>query len=246
MKQAVATVLDWCADEQTTRCRNIVTPNVDHIIMLQKQPDLRAAYEAATLVLADGAPLVFASRWLKKDIPERVAGSDIVNELFASAREPLRVFLLGAGPGVADIAAEKIRLKWPTVNVVGTYSPPFGFEKVDAENNRILSAIAEARPHLLIVGFGAPKQELWVHRFQDQLQARVAICAGATIDFIAEHRRRSPVWMSRAGLEWLHRLAIEPRRLFRRYARDAVMFPPLLWREWRNMQLAPEPVVEER
>jgi hypothetical protein len=117
-----------------------------------------------------------------------------VPQLLAATTEPLRVFLLGAAPGVADEAADRIRQRWPKVEVVGTYSPPLGFENDSAENDRILAAIAAAEPDLLVIGFGAPKQELWVRRHRDRLEAKVAMCAGATIDFLAGHRRRSPVW----------------------------------------------------
>ncbi len=232
MRETVDRVLGWCAEPRAAGCRYIVTPNVDHAVMLQHRSDLRKAYSDAALVLADGAPLVVASRWLGKPLPERVAGSDLVPQLFAAGRT-LRVYLLGAAPGVASIAADRIQEKWGHVEVVGTYSPPLGFEDDFAENERILAAVAAAGPDLLIVGFGAPKQELWVHRYYCRLETKVAVCAGATIDFLADHRRRSPVWMRHAGLEWLHRLASEPGRLAGRYARDAREFPPLLWHEWR-------------
>ena len=234
MREAAGRVLDWCQESRGAACRYVVTPNVDHAVMFQHRGDLREAYADAALVLADGLPLVVASRLFRKSLPERVAGSDLVPQLFASAT-PLRVFLLGATPGVAEIAAHRIRMQWPSVHVVGTHSPPLGFETDAAENERILAAVAAAQPDLLIVGFGAPKQELWVHKHCQQLQAKVAICAGATIDFLAGHRRRSPVWMRRAGLEWLHRVASEPGRLAGRYARDAWEFPQLMWREWRRL-----------
>jgi N-acetylglucosaminyldiphosphoundecaprenol N-acetyl-beta-D-mannosaminyltransferase len=98
-----------------------------------------------------------------------------------------------------------------------------------------LAAVAAAAPDLLVVGLCAPKQELWVHRHHRQLQAKVALCAGATIDFLAGHRRRSPAWMQLIGLEWVHRVLAEPRRLAGRYARDAWVFPQLVWREWRRL-----------
>jgi N-acetylglucosaminyldiphosphoundecaprenol N-acetyl-beta-D-mannosaminyltransferase len=154
--------------------------------------------------------------------------------LFSAAQNPLRVFLLGAEPGVGELAAFQIAHQWPAVHVVGTYSPPFGFENDSAENDRILAAIASAAADLIIVGLGAPKQEIWIHRHYRQLPAKVVICAGATIDFLAGRRRRSPVWMRRLGLEWLHRLCAEPRRLARRYTRDACVFPQLVWHQWRQ------------
>jgi N-acetylglucosaminyldiphosphoundecaprenol N-acetyl-beta-D-mannosaminyltransferase len=235
MRETLVRVLSWCRNARGDACRFVVTPNVDHAVMFQERPELRAAYADATLVLADGAPIVLASRLVGRPLPERVAGSDLVPQLFAASQQQLRVFLLGAAPGVAEEAAANIRCRWRHVEVVGTYSPPSGFEKDDAENARILAKIAAAAPDLLIVGFGAPKQELWVHRHRHELRATVALCAGATIDFLAGHRRRSPVWMQRVGLEWMHRLATEPRRLAGRYARDAWLFPQLVWREWRGL-----------
>jgi N-acetylglucosaminyldiphosphoundecaprenol N-acetyl-beta-D-mannosaminyltransferase len=234
LREAAGTVLDWCGQPRGAACRYVVTPNVDHAVMFQRRADLRAAYADASLVLADGAPIVWASRLLRRPLPERVAGSDLVPRVFASASGPLRVFLLGAAPGVAEEAARRIARQWPNVGVVGTCSPPPGFEHDPQESARILAAVAAAAPHLLVVGLGAPKQELWVHRHHRQLRAKVALCVGATIDFLAGHRRRSPRWMRIAGLEWLHRVLSEPRRLAGRYARDAWVFPQLLWREWRG------------
>jgi N-acetylglucosaminyldiphosphoundecaprenol N-acetyl-beta-D-mannosaminyltransferase len=234
MQETVATLLDWCGSPRGQSCRFIVTPNTDHAVMFQHRADLRAAYADASLVLADGVPLVLAAKLFGQALPERVAGSDLVPNLFASAKNPLRVFLLGAAPGVADQAAVRIQQEWPNVNVVGTYSPPVGFENDDSENARIFVVMAAAEPDLVVVGLGAPRQEIWVHRHQHELPAKVAICAGATIDFLAGHRRRSPVWMRRLGLEWFHRVCAEPRRLAGRYARDAWVLPQLLWREWRR------------
>jgi N-acetylglucosaminyldiphosphoundecaprenol N-acetyl-beta-D-mannosaminyltransferase len=144
------------------------------------------------------------------------------------------VFLLGAAPGVADIAAARIGDQWPNVRVVGTYSPPKNFETDEKENSAVLAALAAVEHDLLIVGLGAPRQEIWVHRHCEQLPSKVAICAGATIDFLAGIRRRSPVWMRRLGLEWFYRMCSEPRRLVGRYGRDARVFPRLLWREWHR------------
>jgi N-acetylglucosaminyldiphosphoundecaprenol N-acetyl-beta-D-mannosaminyltransferase len=157
----------------------------------------------------------------------------LVPALFASAddRHPIRVFLLGAAPGVADRAARRVESTWPNVEVVGTYSPPLGFEKDDYENRQILDRIAVAGPDVLIVGLGAPKQELWVHKHRLHIEATVAVCAGATIDFLAGEKKRAPVWMQRLGLEWFFRMLSDPRRLVRRYARDAWVFPQLIAKE---------------
>ena len=131
-------------------------------------------------------------------------------------------------------AATNIELRWPSVRVVGTYSPPLGFENNEHENHRILEMIAEAKPDVLVVGLGAPKQELWVSKYQKQIQAPIALCVGATIDFLAGEKKRAPVWLQRIGMEWVHRVLSEPKRLVKRYARDAWIFPQLVWSELRS------------
>jgi N-acetylglucosaminyldiphosphoundecaprenol N-acetyl-beta-D-mannosaminyltransferase len=237
MSAAVDAVLQWRRAPRGTACKYVVTPNVDHAVMFQTNEPLRQAYAGASLVLADGAPLVLASRLLGRPLPERVAGSDLAPALFnrtADEDQPLRVFLLGAAPGVAERAAANIAAKWPSVAVVGTLSPPLGFERDATENDRILAAVAAVETDVLLVGLGAPKQELWVHAHADRLQAKVALCIGATIDFLAGEKHRAPRWMRRVGLEWLHRLSSEPQRLAKRYLRDAWIFPQLVWRDWRR------------
>jgi len=233
MTEAVARVMEWTGPWDG-QCRYVVTPNTDHVVLFQKSAELRAAYARAGLVLTDGMPIVLASRLLGQPVPERVTGADLTMELLAAATEakPLSVYLLGAGPGVAERAAENAEAKWPAVSVVGTYSPPFGFEKDEAENEAILKRIQEAAPDILVVGLGAPKQELWVHQYQHRLHAKVALCVGATIDFLAGEKPRAPLWMQRCGLEWFHRMLSDPRRLLARYAYDAWVLPQLIWDEW--------------
>jgi N-acetylglucosaminyldiphosphoundecaprenol N-acetyl-beta-D-mannosaminyltransferase len=236
MRETVDVLLEWCRAPLGETCRYVVTPNVDHAVMYQTNEKLRQSYANASLVLADGAPVVLASRLLGRALPERVAGSDLAPALFKSAARgltPLRVFLLGAAPGVGERAAANITQRWDNIEIVGTMSPPLGFERDDAENERILAAVAAAKPDLLVLGLGAPKQELWIHAHADRLEAKVALCVGATIDFLAGEKRRAPRWMRRVGLEWFHRLSSEPGRLAKRYLRDAWVFPLLVWRDWR-------------
>jgi N-acetylglucosaminyldiphosphoundecaprenol N-acetyl-beta-D-mannosaminyltransferase len=233
LEQATRTVLSWAVTDQA-ECRFVVTPNVDHTVMLRDSQALRDVYEGAHLVLADGWPVVAAARLLGLHLPQRVAGSDLVPHLFSLASDELRVYLLGAMPGVAETAKANIESAWPHVRVVGTYSPRFGFEQNPRECDAILRRIADAKPDVLVVGLGAPKQELWVYQHHDRISAKVALCVGATIDFLAGEKQRAPMWMRRTGLEWLHRAACEPRRLVRRYARDAWIFPQLVWRELRR------------
>lgn len=246
MPESISTILDWCRTPRERRCQYVVTPNVDHTVMYQTNAALRESYADASLILADGAPVIWASRLLGRALPERVAGSDLAPALFKRAnadaeqnQPPLRVYLLGAAPGVAERAAANVIARWPHVEIVGTLSPPLGFEKDPAENEKIFAAVAAAQPDLLILGLGAPKQELWIHAHAAELQAKVALCVGATIDFLAGEKSRAPRWMRRVGLEWLHRLSSEPGRLAKRYARDAWVFPQLVWQDWRRRAPAP-------
>jgi N-acetylglucosaminyldiphosphoundecaprenol N-acetyl-beta-D-mannosaminyltransferase len=219
------------------KLRYVVTPNVQHTMVFQENAAFREAYAEASLVIADGWPLVISSWLLGGALPERVAGSDLLPGLFDATYqtgESISVFLLGAAPGVGELAARVIGERWPNVSVKGTYSPPFGFEHDDAENQRILELVEKASPDVLVVGLGAPKQELWTYRFRSRIQAKVALCVGATIDFIAGTKVRAPNWMRRSGLEWVHRAVTEPRRLGRRYAEHAIMFPALVAREWHR------------
>lgn len=239
MRETVDTLLQWCEVPRGEACRYVVTPNVDHAVMFQTNEKLRQSYADASLVLADGTPVVLASRLLGRALPERVAGSDMAPALFKSAARssaPLRVFLLGAAPGVAERAAANITRRWDNIEIVGTLSPPLGFEKDETENDRILAAVAAVKPDLLVLGLGAPKQELWIHAHAPRLEAKVALCVGATIDFLAGEKRRAPRWMRRVGLEWFHRLSSEPGRLAKRYLRDAWVFPQLVWRDWRVLK----------
>ena len=147
MQQAVETVMDWI-EEPADYCRFVVTPNVDHTVLLQENEALRAAYKDAELVIADGHPVVLAARLLGRPLPERVPGSDLVPQVFSAATSdrPLKVYLLGAAEGVAARAAENMKTHWPAVETVGFYSPPIGFEKDPEEEQRILEKIRDAAP----------------------------------------------------------------------------------------------------
>jgi N-acetylglucosaminyldiphosphoundecaprenol N-acetyl-beta-D-mannosaminyltransferase len=232
MADAVAILLRWL-DDKLSGCRYVVTPNVNHIVHLQNNARLGQAYAGANLVVADGWPLVAFSRLFKNALPERVPGSDLVPHLFAAAKpeRPLRTFLLGAKPGVAERAAERIKQKWSSVLVVGSHSPPLGFEHDARQCAEILQLVADAAPDLLIVGFGMPKQEMWLHTYQKHLLVKVAIAGGATIDFLAGEQLRAPRWVQRMCLEWLYRIGTDPRRLLLRYIRDAWRFPQIVARE---------------
>lgn len=195
---------------------SIFTPNIDHVVTAESDDALCEAYRSASYSFVDGQPLVWASHLMRTTLPAKISGSDLVPALLErAARESWRVYLLGGGPGVAAIAAERIQ-RTLGVNVVGIDAPKIAMKQSE-KDSAVISRIREADPDLLLVGFGAPKQELFIHRARASLGRAVAIGAGATLDFLAGRVRRAPRWISRAGLEWLFRLVQEPRRLARRY-----------------------------
>ncbi len=211
----------------------VVTPNVDHVMIAERRPAFREAYGAASLSLADGQPVVWASRLLGAPLPEKVSGSDLVVPLMAlAARRGWRVALCGAAPEVAALAAARLRER-EGVEVVATVSPYVTADSgvADPEGDSAVAALRAARPQLVLVAFGAPKQELWMHRREEELAPAVLIGVGASLDFLAGRVRRAPRWVSRAGLEWLWRLSREPRRLWRRYLVDDPGFARVVARE---------------
>jgi N-acetylglucosaminyldiphosphoundecaprenol N-acetyl-beta-D-mannosaminyltransferase len=210
----------------------VYTPNVDHVVQAEDDAAFREAYAAADLALADGMPIVWASRLLGVPVPERVAGSDLALPLLrraAARRWP--VFLLGGAPGSAELAADRARAIG--VEVCGTASPllPARATAPDPEGEAVVDAIRAAGARLVLVGLGAPKQELWIHRHRAGLAPAVAVAVGAALDFLAGRVRRAPPLLARAGLEWAWRLATEPRRLWRRYLLRDPRFALVLARE---------------
>jgi N-acetylglucosaminyldiphosphoundecaprenol N-acetyl-beta-D-mannosaminyltransferase len=196
---------------------SLFTPNVDHLIMAGENPTFRGAYERASLAVVDGMPVLWASRLLGTPLPEKVSGSDLVMPLVRrAAAERWRVFLVGGAPGVAAAAAEVFRDRFG-VNVVGYDAPMLSPAGEADEEDALYERIRAARPHLVFVAFGAPKQEYWVERAREALGGAVAVTVGASLSFVTGDLRRAPRWMSRVGLEWVYRLLSEPRRLWKRY-----------------------------
>ncbi len=214
---------------------SVFTPNVDHVVNVEADPHFCEAYAAASLSLVDGTPLLWASRLLGEPLPEKISGSDLVRPLMQrAAQRGWRVYLLGAGPGVAQEAAGVLERELG-VNVVGVDSPRIAARPggVD-ESAQALERLRAARPDLVLVAFGSPKQELWIHAHAQALAPAVAVAVGASLDFVAGRVKRAPAWMSRAGLEWLYRLAQEPRRLWRRYLVNDPKFAAILLRSLRR------------
>ncbi|HSN83438.1 MAG TPA: WecB/TagA/CpsF family glycosyltransferase [Polyangiales bacterium] len=222
----------------------IVTPNVDHVVQAERSDDLAAAYQDASLSLVDGQPLLWLSRLMKDPLPEKISGSDFVPLLMErAAREGWRVLFLGAAEGVGAKAADVLREKHPTLQIVAVESPVFGFDQDPAECERVLERVRAARADLVVMALGCPKQELLMHRWKPAIAPAVAIGSGATLDFIAGNIPRAPSWMSRYGFEWLFRLAREPRRLAHRYL---VRDPQIVGVAWRMMRLTPQAGADEQ
>lgn len=230
LEQAVELLL---RDAESRTCGLVVTPNVDHVVLIEKDERLRAVYQNARWLFADGMPIVWLSRLLGREgLPARVTGADLFVELCAGAAEKkMRVFLLGAAPGVAATAAARLCTAYPGLTVAGTYSPPTGFEASPTETGKIIELVNAARPDILFLGLGTPKQEFWAAANLDRLDVGPILCVGGAFDFVAGRTVRAPRMIQAAGLEWAWRLALEPRRLWRRYLVQDGRFIGLAMRE---------------
>ena len=202
----------------------VVTPNVDHIVQLERGGELVEVYKNADMIIADGKPLIWISKWYGEPIKEKISGSDLFPLLCVmAAKRDYRMFLLGAAEGVAAKAAENLMKKYQGLNITGTYSPPVGFEKNKNELKKIEEMIRENKPHILIVGLGCPKQELFIFHNKDKLGVPLSLGLGASIDFEAGNVKRAPRWMADHGLEWLFRITQDPKRMEKRYFVDDIV-----------------------
>ncbi len=202
----------------------LVTANVDFLVQAQEDVELRRILFDAHLVLCDGTPLVWASRLLGNPLLERVAGADLVPLLLrAAAEKGYRIFFLGATEESCTQAVTRLRKLHPALIIADHYSPPFN-KLLEMDHDEIKRRVLAAKPDLLFVSFGCPKQEKWIAMHYRSLGVPVSAGVGATIDFLAGTVKRAPVWMQRVGMEWTYRLAQEPRRLFKRYFKDLWVF----------------------
>ena len=214
----------------------IATANLDFAAQASADVELQRILCESELVLCDGTPLIWASRWLGAPLRERVAGSDLMPHLFAHAAEKgHRLFLLGASEEVLKEATANCRQRYPDLIICGTFSPSHA-KLLDLDHSLIESHIHEAKPDILLVAMGCPKQEKWIYMNYQELGVPVSIGIGATLDFIAGKFRRAPIWMRASGLEWVFRLLQEPRRLYSRYYLDLLFFVSSLRKQRRLLQ----------
>lgn len=213
---------------------HVVTVNLDFLSIAERDPRFRTLINSAHLAVADGMPLVWLSRLHGTTLAERVAGVELVDDICGLvAADGGSVFLLGAAPGVAVTAGERLQERHPGLRIAA-YSPPIGaFTRRDQE--RIVRMIHAARPSALFVALGAPRQDEWIHEHLAELDVPVAMGVGCVLDVLAGVSRRAPGWMQVAGLEWAYRLGREPRRLWRRYiVNDLPVFGRLVLRGVRG------------
>jgi N-acetylglucosaminyldiphosphoundecaprenol N-acetyl-beta-D-mannosaminyltransferase len=210
----------------------VMTPNLDHLRQHRQDPSVRPLFRAASLVVADGKPLIWASRIQGTPLPCRVAGSELILSTTAvAAAEGRRVFLLGGAPGTADRAAHILERRFRGIRVVGTYCPPFGFESDPSEIAAIGAAVKETDPELVYVGLPFPKADRLILRLRAEAHGVWFLALGVSFSFVSNDLKRAPHWMQISGLEWLHRLFSEPRRLSHRYLVQGIPFACVLFAE---------------
>jgi len=199
----------------------IVTVNPEFVVIAQNDPEFKGVLDAADLALPDGFGLLWAARFKGRPLQERVTGTDTVEHLASlAARRGFRLFLLGGREGVAKATAAILESKYAGLSIAGTYEG----SPAPAEDQIILERIQAARPQILLVAYGAPQQDKWIHRNLPKLGDLVAMGVGGAFDFLSGRVKRAPAWMQNAGLEWLYRLAREPWR-WRRILR----LPKFVW-----------------
>jgi N-acetylglucosaminyldiphosphoundecaprenol N-acetyl-beta-D-mannosaminyltransferase len=211
--------------------------NAAKVVRAQRDPEFTEALWSYDLVMADGQPIVWAGRLLRQAVPERVSGIDLMAALLARAAErAYGVFLLGARPDVIVDAAAEIERRHPGIRIVGAHHGYY----TPKEEAAVIDQIAAARPDLLFVAFETPQKELFLSRVRGLLPVPFAMGVGGSFDVLAGRRRRAPLWMQRAGLEWLFRFVQEPRRLARRYLIGNTLFVALVLRAFLHSRLRPQ------
>ncbi len=215
---AIAFIVERALRDDAESPAIVITLNAQSALLAADEPRFAAILNRGALCLADGMSIVFASRLLGTPLRQRITGVDLTETLCARcAREGLSVYFLGGRPGAADRTAAVLAARYPGLKIAGTGCPPQGFEHDPAGVERIRQRVREAAPDLLFVGFGVPKQEYWLDENAPYLETAVVMSVGGAFELLAGFVPRAPRWLQTIGMEWLFRLAMEPRRLWRRY-----------------------------
>ena len=205
----------------------LITPNVQQLMILQKDPEFYRACQLADYRVCDSKILIYTSKFLGTPIIEKLSGSDLLPAFcqYYKDNEDIKIFLLGVAEGVAQKAQSNINQKIGRSIVVDVYSPPMGFDTSEQECKKAIQAINQSEANVLVIGLGSPKEAKWIAMYGPQLKKiKTILLLGATIDFEAGNKQRAPKWMSEVGLEWFHRLLSEPRRMWKRYLVESLPF----------------------
>ncbi len=223
-------------------CKIVVTPNTDHLVRLDQDPDLYSEYSAADYFFPDGMPVVWASRWLGAPLTERVTGADLFVDLCRRLAEGKhKVHVIGGLPGQENFLRSALEDRFPGL-LVSVYSPPMGFQYAGVDGEKALERVNQERPNVLFVCLGMPKQERWCLYNRERIDAPLALCVGAALEFATGTKKRAPVWVRKVGMEWVWRLASDPRRLWRRYLVEDIKFVKITLRELRAKMKSVKPV----
>jgi len=214
-QEAVAKVVDAAV---AGRGQWTITANLDHLRRYRCEPLARRLLASADTVVADGAPLVWASHIAGTPLPQRVAGADMIWSISdAARRRGVSILLLGGDAGVAERAATVLRNCFPEINICGTLCPPHGFDEDERRIELVEELVARMSPGIVLVALGFPKQDVLIERLRQALPSASLVGIGISLSFVAGDVRRCPAWTAALGLEWCHRLLQEPRRLIHRY-----------------------------
>ncbi len=215
--------------------RYVITANLNYAMLVEDSPRLAQTTAGAAMVLADGQPLVWRSRWSDDEpLPERVTGSELIYQLAQQAvKNGWRIYFLGAEPGVAQKCADTLASRYPGLQVAGVQSPPYR-KLTDDELQEQREMIKSAKPDILLVAFGQPKGELWIEENYQELGIPVSIQIGASFDFVAGRAKRAPKIWQVIGLEWAYRMMCDPKRLIPRYSSNAWFLFRILLQDWKS------------
>jgi|GEM_PF-403803 bacterial polymer biosynthesis proteins, WecB/TagA/CpsF family len=198
--------------------RQVVTANAQFYVLAQKSRRFRECLRSAEYICADGMPVVWACNSLYGGRVPRIAGVNLIEKLcLYGATHNLRVFLLGGMPGAGEITAEVLKRRYPGIQIAGVSCPAYGFERREHTLQAALDEVAAAKPHILFVGLGAPKQEFFINNYVRSTRVPLAIGIGGSFELLSGRLQRAPQWMQSSGLEWMFRLSQEPARLWKRY-----------------------------
>ncbi|WP_058376264.1 WecB/TagA/CpsF family glycosyltransferase [Pandoraea norimbergensis] len=228
-------VLAHASVQRDGRARIVVTPNVDHIVRLDTQPEFKRAYATADYLFADGMPIIWASRLFGTPLPGRVTGADLLPALCdrASATGGKAVFV-GGHPEFEARIREGLAARFPGLDFT-LIVPSMRFDPTGPEGDAIAERVRALAPDLIFVCVGMPKQERWAMANAGNMPGGLMLCVGAAIEFAAGMQRRAPKWMQRTGSEWIWRILQDPGRMWRRYLVDDRRFVGICWRQWRSM-----------